>query len=129
MCVIQMCVSSSSMHVLFGSIPGGLTERQSYGDTACINLDTCIFVAQAAAEAKITAPERKRKKKKKIQRSHCKTQIQVFFIVIVIIASQKGSSLIADRMLVSMAQAAPEAQTPTPGRQHKAAAHTQMESS
>ena len=96
MCVIQMCVSSSSMHVLFGSIPGGLTERQSYGDTACINLDTCIFVAQAAAEAKITAPERKRKaaaqdqKKKKIQRSHCKTQIQVFFIVIVIIASQKG---------------------------------------
>ena len=61
MCVIQMCVSSSSMQVLFGSIPGGLTERQSYGDTACINLDTCIFVAQAAAEAKITAPERKRK--------------------------------------------------------------------
>ena len=95
LCVIQMCVSSSSMQVLFGSIPGGLTERQSYGDTACINLDTCIFVAQAAAEAKTTAPKRKRKaaaqdQKKKIQRSHCETQIQVFFIVIVIIASQKG---------------------------------------
>ena len=92
MCVIQMCVSSSSMQVLFGSIPGGLTERQSYGDTACINLE-----AQAAAEAKIAAPERKRKaaaqyqKKKKIQRSQSnKTQIQVFFIEIVIIASQKG---------------------------------------
>ena len=86
MCVIQMCVSSSSMHVLFGSIPGGLTERQSYGDTACINLDTCIFVAQAARKREAAAQD----KKKKIQRNHCKTQIQVFFIVIVIIASQKG---------------------------------------
>ena len=68
--------------------------------------------------------------KKEGQRSqNSKTETEAFFIVIVIIASQKGSSLIADRMLVSMAQAAPEAQTPTPGRQHRAAAPTQMESS